>query len=318
MALEDEPAIFHIVGRDEWDDSRPYAPASLDEVGFVHCSSAEQVTGVADAVYAGRDDLLLVCVDPQDVDVRWEGDPSFPHVYGPLEPSAMLGVVELRAANDGFVFPEGAADAARRPPRSIEELRDQILALMDGFPAPWWVGGGWAIDVWLGRQTREHRDVDLVVLTQDQAAIRHHFEGWEFRLARTGGSFERWDGVPVELPFHQFWARRRPAPDVVEPFVFCADPTFVEFLLEQSDEDVWVYRRNPSIRAPMDRFGTFAGGLPVVTPEVQLLFKAPGPDYRDNAHDFKVALPELDHDARAWLRSALETAHPGMPWIERL
>ena len=53
---------------------------SLDDVGFIHCSTAEQVTGVADAFYS--DDPLTLIVLELDVDVdaieasrtevRWE------------------------------------------------------------------------------------------------------------------------------------------------------------------------------------------------------------------------------------------------------
>jgi hypothetical protein len=45
---------------------------------------------------------------------------------------------------------------------------------MSSFPAPWALCGGWAIDAWLGRQTREHGDVDVSVFLQDQRALFEH------------------------------------------------------------------------------------------------------------------------------------------------
>ena len=38
-----------------------------------------------------------------------------------------------------------------------------VLDALDGSLVRHWVGGGWGIDVLVGRQTREHRDLDLAV-----------------------------------------------------------------------------------------------------------------------------------------------------------
>ncbi len=63
---------------------------SLDDEGFIHCSFANQVQGIANAIYQGRDDVVLLEIDPSRVnaDVRVEnlegGEERFPHIYGPL------------------------------------------------------------------------------------------------------------------------------------------------------------------------------------------------------------------------------------------
>jgi hypothetical protein len=60
-----------------------------------------------------------------------------------------------------------------------------------------------------------------------------------------------------------------------------------------------------------------AGGVPVVAPEIALLFKAKTPWFKDQ-RDFDRALPHLDRAARSWLAAALKQAHPGHPWHGRL
>ena len=54
-----------------------------------------------------------------------------------------------------------------------DPLRPQdAVSEFAAWAAPWWVAGGWAIDLLLGRQTREHGDLDLLVLRRDQAPVR--------------------------------------------------------------------------------------------------------------------------------------------------
>jgi hypothetical protein len=58
-------------------------------------------------------------------------------------------------------------------------------------------------------------------------------------------------------------------------------------------------------------------GVPVIAPEIALLFKAKAPRFKDQ-RDFDRVLPYLGLAARSWLASALEQAHPGHPWRARV
>jgi hypothetical protein len=61
----------------------------------------------------------------------------------------------------------------------------RLSTLMRGFHAPWWVAGGRALDLWMGRQTRAHQDVDVAVLRDDQKHLHEAFGGWELYYATT-------------------------------------------------------------------------------------------------------------------------------------
>jgi uncharacterized protein (DUF952 family) len=61
--------IYHLAVLAGWDASASEYRGStlgrsLDDVGFIHCSTASQVRQVADLVYAGRDDVVLLTIDP--------------------------------------------------------------------------------------------------------------------------------------------------------------------------------------------------------------------------------------------------------------
>ena len=73
-------------------------------------------------------------------------------------------------------------------PRHVKEI-------MAGFDRPWFLAGGWAIDLFVRRVTRAHADVEIAILREDQAPIRHYLEGWEFeKVSREpgGGRREPW------------------------------------------------------------------------------------------------------------------------------
>src|SRR5690349_1747396 len=66
-----------------------------------------------------------------------------------------------------------AQQAATPVPEAVGYVRD----LLTGFGPSWSLCRGWAGDAWLGRQTRDHGDVDIAVFHRDQRAIFEHFRG---------------------------------------------------------------------------------------------------------------------------------------------
>lgn len=87
------------------------APVDLAD-GFIHFSTAGQVAETAAKHFAGRDDLVLVAVDPDRLDppLAWEpsrGGALFPHLYAPLPLAAVQWVRPLPLGPDGrHRFPE--------------------------------------------------------------------------------------------------------------------------------------------------------------------------------------------------------------------
>lgn len=101
--VEDGNLIYHLALRSQWESAvmaGEYRGStlgrSLEEEGFIHCSFARQVQAIADLVYRGRDDVVLLTIDPGLVpaELRYEtpdgGSDAFPHIYGPLPIGAVL------------------------------------------------------------------------------------------------------------------------------------------------------------------------------------------------------------------------------------
>ncbi len=179
------------------------------------------------------------------------------------------------------------------------------VRLMRGYERPWWVGGGWALDLFLGRTTRPHGDLDVVVLRNDQGRLRQHFADWDVHVAHQG-SLTPWCGERLELPLHGLWARADPD-----------GPWELEFLLMESDGERWLFRRDPRIALPLERAGLRRREIPYLAPEIPLLYKSKDPRDHDEA-DFAAVLPELPPDRRGWLRAAIESQEPSHPWLAEL
>jgi uncharacterized protein (DUF952 family) len=90
--------IYHIALVADWERAEAtgaYRHPSLEREGYVHCSAAHQVAGVADVWFAGQRGLVLLEIDPgrAGAEVRWEDGGAgelFPHVYGPIPLEAVL------------------------------------------------------------------------------------------------------------------------------------------------------------------------------------------------------------------------------------
>lgn len=86
------------------------APVDLAD-GFIHFSTAAQVEETAAKHFAGQHDLVLVSVDAKTLrdNLKWEpsrGGALFPHLYGPLDPKAVVSIVPLPLGDDGrHIFP---------------------------------------------------------------------------------------------------------------------------------------------------------------------------------------------------------------------
>ncbi|MCT7659537.1 DUF952 domain-containing protein [Mycobacterium deserti] len=110
-------ALVHMCSADDWKSALAEGelrPASLQESGFVHLSTPEQVHLPANRLYAGRTDLVLLRIEHERLSspIRWEAgipaDPDgmvFPHLYGPLPTTSVISVTPYRPGADGRFAP---------------------------------------------------------------------------------------------------------------------------------------------------------------------------------------------------------------------
>ena len=117
--------------------------------------------------------------------------------------------------------------------------------LMATFPHPWFVSGGWAIDLFVNRVTRPHSDLEIGLFREYQNALRAQLAGWRLTKSDVVAP-ETMDWVP--------WSQG----DWVAPPRFQVqawspedrEPTYA-FLLNDTVDGAWQFRREPSITRPI-------------------------------------------------------------------
>jgi Aminoglycoside-2''-adenylyltransferase len=186
----------------------------------------------------------------------------------------------------------------------------EVASLLRGVAAPWYVAGGWALDLFAGEERRPHEDLEIAVPNDRFAEIARALAAFELFVT------DRVDGADVVRPFsfarafesNQTWVR--------EP----ASGTWrLDVFREPADGDVWICRRDGRIRMTYgELIERTPDGIPYAVPEVVLLFKAKHSALPKNETDLADLLPRLGPARLARLAAMLALAHPGHPWLGRL
>jgi hypothetical protein len=211
-----------------------------------------------------------------------------------------------------------------------------VAEVMSAFAKPWALCGGWAIDAWLGRQSRDHGDIDITVCVQDGGALYEYLDGWHLvahDAVDPGPTEELWNGRELVPPAHLH--ARPPGPEnlaalkawTTPPYRAANDGLDFDFELSVREGDRLVLSEEPAIHAPMgSAIAESAWGIPTLVPELLLFWKATAYHYdprfttrlaKDEA-DFRALVPKLGAPAREWLEGAIATLHPGHAWLPLL
>jgi hypothetical protein len=184
---------------------------------------------------------------------------------------------------------------------------EDVRRILAGIEAPWCVVAGWAIDLFLGGQRREHEDLEIAVPGDRFDQVAEALSGFELFVVGDGLAWPFEHASEALQRFWQTWVR--------EPK---AGAWRLDVFRDPSDGDTWICRRDERIRLPYSELIEWtADGIPYARPETVLLFKAKHALPKDD-DDLAAALPLLGPDRRRWLAEALELVHPGHRWLETL
>ncbi len=116
----------------------------------------------------------------------------------------------------------------------------ETRSLLRDLRVPWWVAGGWALDLFIGQQSRPHKDLDIGILCRDVREVLAAMSGWEFFEAKAGKLFGPLTS-DAQADVNSLWGRRGKAGEWT-----------LELMLDDSEGDQWVFRRDRRIRRSLD------------------------------------------------------------------
>lgn len=108
---------YHMAHRDEWAAQKTtdaYKPSVFDDDAFIHCTDGlDLLTDIANMFYKNDSEprtVLVLDVKAIESEVRYD-DPEhrFPHIYGALNPSAVIAELPVERAEDGTFVRLGAS-----------------------------------------------------------------------------------------------------------------------------------------------------------------------------------------------------------------
>jgi hypothetical protein len=176
----------------------------------------------------------------------------------------------------------------------------EVVQLFKDFPARWWISGGHALELHLGRSWRPHDDIDVGVPREDSPRLGHTLRGWDVKIAASG-ILTPWSGSTplVQKRQNNLWCRKG-----------SDQPWCIDVTIADGDETHWIFRRDSTVKIPWEEAVLRSEqGVPYLAPELQLLYKSE--HYRPkDALDAIEAIPSLDADCRTRLHVLLPEDHP--------
>ena len=216
----------------------------------------------------------------------------------------ILNILKQQGLSESQLAEVAGANLETWQPLSI----DEVEVLFRDAKKDYWISGGWAIDLFIGRQTRRHDDIDISISRSDQIYFQEILKDWDLRASDPPGAglLRSWKSKELLMkPVYNIWCRKK------NPGSWN-----LELMLCDFESDQWIYRRNNQIRGPLSEFTwTNSEGLKVISPVIQLLYKSRGSRDKD-LQDLKNCLKVFSVQQKERLRSLLlSDSGANHPWL---
>lgn len=190
-------------------------------------------------------------------------------------------------------------------PLSVDELNKALRELK----CDWLIAGGFAIDLFIGKETRKHDDIDILINREDQKNLHEALPDWELFVADPPGSLRQWDkGEFLAKGIQDIWCRKN-----------SNDAWRFQIMLFDSQNGEWIFKRNENIHKDLNSIYIIKNnGIKILAPEIQLLYKANSIREKDQM-DFNNSIMLMNDEQKNWLKLAItEVYNNKHEWIKLL
>jgi len=214
----------------------------------------------------------------------------------------------------------------------MNTLVAQANQLMRGIGVDYAICGGFAIELFLGREIRSHGDIDVSLYwnERDKTVLYMLQAGWQIYEMCGGGMAHRITSVYDQRREKRNLFCMKEGCALVklsalrEINMFAVDfdhsgqkkLDFIEFLFNDKTEAGFSYARNPQITRPLAQAIQSREGVPYLAPELVLLYKSTDIAREGYRQDFDEARGHMTREQLDWLQNALRVMNPlGHPWM---
>lgn len=204
-------------------------------------------------------------------------------------------------------------------------------ALLKGQGCSYAVCGGFALDLFLGYETRTHGDIDILAFWEDREKIITYMQsnGYIVYEMLGGGKVHRITDIKMQEKLRKnIFCCTEDCElvrlyDTDEADVYWLDfqhtgltkLNYIEFLFNEKTEEEFVYARDERVRRGMANAILETDGVPYLAPELCLLFKSTDIEREGYQQDFELTVRKLSAEQRAWFEKSMELLYPeGHKW----
>ena len=213
----------------------------------------------------------------------------------------------------------------------MNQLIEEANTLLQGQDFSYAICGGFALDLFLGYESRVHGDIDVLAFWKDREKIITFMQSKGFCV------FEMLGGGKV----HRITDIR--AQEKLRKNIFCCTEdcelvrlydteetdvywfefqhsglsklNYIEFLFNEKTEAEFVYVRDNRVKRELEKAILRKYGIPYLAPELCLLYKSTDVDREGYQQDFELTVERLNGEQRAWFEKVMELLYPeGHKW----
>jgi len=228
----------------------------------------------------------------------------------------------------------------------MNELITQGNELFKNCGFPYYICGGFALEMFAGKSMRSHSDLDISIFHENKRDVVALLQnnGWNvykrvFEPGSIGGLTPIADANDDKLDnIWTLWAikpgshlipKLRDGETDLYDFEILADAqtnfNFIEIVLDHKEGNNFVCGKSKNVVRELDKAILYNDGVPYMSPELVLFLKSPQVYTTHEFHkqktpaDFKAVSPLLPDESKQWLMNALDIAYPdGYEWLKGL
>jgi len=215
-----------------------------------------------------------------------------------------------------------------------DELVEKLNIFIAGIGVDYAICGGHAIDLFLRKKTRPHKDLDVSVYWEDRDTIVKYMlnEGWDVYEPCGTAYLHKINNVTNQkriktniwcvMLTNQHYKFTEHDKDMYAVDFDNSEQTsldYIEFLFNTRKNGNFLYSKNHDIKIDIANVIFRVNGIPCLAPEMVLLYKSTAIDNPDYQLDFDNTIKKLSMEQSSWLKKSLSAMFPdGHKWLNTL